>query len=211
MKSRRHCGPVLSLVLTLTLAAGCASQGEKKVQSFTKTRDTVAGAQSQVDRNLFAMQALRGARAENMQAAYRQYKDAVAGLEKEGEKAKVQAMSMQEEQEAHMHVWEEEMKTFKDPQVKASMESRREAVRTNFVLVRMYAQDARQAYGPYLQGSKEIVKALSIDLSPAAINSLAPAMDKVAADGMTLKQKLAAMQHALGNIAGGVSPIGDVK
>ena len=211
MHQRKHCGPLLLLVLVFGPAAGCASRGEKRVQSFAKTRDTVSGAQVQVDRTLLALQGLRNARADNLTGTYRQYKDAVAGLEKEGEKAKVQAMAMQEEQEAHMNAWEDEMKTFKDPQVKASMESRREAVRTNFVLVRMYAQDARQAYGPYLQGSKEIVRALSIDLSPAAISSLAPAMDKLAADGMTLKQKLAAMQHALGNIANGVSPIGDVK
>ncbi len=50
--------------------------------------------------------------------------------------------------------------------------------------------------------------ALSIDLSPAARSSLAKSMDKTAADGKTLKQKITAMQKALDNIAEGRSPIG---
>jgi hypothetical protein len=211
MRHSKTCGPFLLLVLAACAAGGCASRGEKMVQGFSKTRSTVSGAQAQVDQSLAALQALRATPAEGLSGSYRRYKESVAGLEKEGEKAKVQAMSMKEEAEAHMSQWEQEMKTFKDPQVKASMEARREAVRSNFVLVRMYAQDARAAYGPYLGGSREIVRALSIDLSPAAVTSLAPAMDKVAADGMTLKQKLAAMQHALENISNGVSPIGDMK
>jgi hypothetical protein len=72
----------------------------------------------------------------------------------------------------------------------------------------MYADDARKAYAPFLQGSKEISRALSIDLSPAAVTSLAPAMDRVAIDGQALQERLAAVQRALGNIANGVSPIG---
>jgi hypothetical protein len=75
----------------------------------------------------------------------------------------------------------------------------------------MYADDARKAYEPCLRRNKEIVQALSIDLSPAAITSLGPAIDSVMADGNTLKMKLAAMQHALNNIANGVSPIGEMK
>jgi len=77
--------------------------------------------------------------------------------------------------------------------------------------VQMYADDARKAYEPYLRRSKEIVQALTIDLSPAAVKSLAPAIDSVMADGDALRLKLAAMQHALNNIANGVSPIGEVK
>jgi hypothetical protein len=95
--------------------------------------------------------------------------------------------------------------------IRAGLEERRDAVRTNFKLVRLYAQDARKAYEPCLRRNKEIVQALSIDLSPAAIVSLGPAIDSVMEDGNTLKMKLAAMQYALNNIANGVSPIGEMK
>ena len=82
-----------------------------------------------------------------------------------------------------------------------------DAVRTNFKLIKMYAEDARKAYGPYLQGNKELVAALSIDLSPAGMSSLAPAMDVVAANGQALKQRIAAIQNALGNIVSGFTTL----
>jgi prophage DNA circulation protein len=71
----------------------------------------------------------------------------------------------------------------------------------------MYADDARKAYDQYLKGSKEMVQALSIDLSPAAISSLSEAMDRVMMDGNALKQRITALQRALDNMANGVSPI----
>jgi len=52
------------------------------------------------------------------------------------------------------------------------------------------------------------VRALSVDLSPATMSSLAPAMEKVTADGETLKVRIGMMQRAMDNIANGISPIG---
>jgi len=95
-----------------------------------------------------------------------------------------------------------------DPNIKATLQSRQQAVRSNFKLVQMYADGARKAFDPFLKGNKEIVQALSIDLSPPMVVSLAPAMDRAYADGQALKQRIAALQHALDSMANGASPIG---
>ena len=55
----------------------------------------------------------------------------------------------------------------------------------------------------------DIVKALQMNLSPAAVNSLSASMDKANADGKTLKEKIAAMQRAMDNMAKGQAPIGN--
>jgi hypothetical protein len=197
-----------ALVAAVALAGGCATQGEKMVESFASTRETVANAQRRVDATLLALHGLRSTPPAALKDGFRRYKDAVEQLEKERTEAGQRARAMREEAEAHVKAWEREMETFTDPQVKASMESRREAVRTNFELLKLYAQDARKAYDPYIRGNKEIVQALTIDLSPAAIASLSPSIDQVLLNGKALKEKLAAMQLALTNIARGVSPIG---
>ena len=201
---------VLLVVLAVAHAAGCSSttRGEKMVQGYARTRETVGEAQRQVDITLYSLSSMRTTRPEGLPDAFKRYKEAVAGLEEEGKDAKKRAVAMQGQAETHIKAWEAEMETFKDPTVKASLESRRQAVRSNFKLIRMYADDARKAYGPCLQGNQELVRALSIDLSPAAVSGLAPAMDKVAADSQALQERLAAVQRALGNIANGVSPIG---
>ena len=202
---------LLCCVLLLGHAGACATRGEKMVQSFGKTRERVSQAQGRVDRTLAALNNVKGAGAESLPAAFRDYREAVDQLEQEGKDVKQRAVTMREEADAHVKQWQKEMESVKDPMIRASLESRRDAVKTNFKLVKMYADDARKAYEPCLRRNKEIVQALSIDLSPAAITSLGPAIDSVMADGNTMKMKLAAMQHALNNIANGVSPIGETK
>ena len=194
--------------LSITLAGGCASTGEKAVQSFETTKRTVAEAETQVDLTIGAILRLRTAPAEGIKDAFAQYKEDVLLLDEQGRKAKDRSAAMKDEADAHIKAWQKEMETIQDPQIKSTLESRRQAVKSNYQLVQMYADDARKAYEPFLKGNQELVKAFSIDLSPAAVSSLAPSMDKVLADGQMLKQKIEALQHALDNITNGVSPLG---
>ena len=198
------------IMLGLSLAIGCSSttQGEKMVQSYARTKETVAETRAQVDATLIALNGLRNTPGDQMKSAFRYYKEAVEDLEKEGESAKWRATSMKGQSDEHIRAWQEEMKSINDPAIKSSLQSRQDAVRTNFKLIRLYADDIKKAWDPFLKGNKDIVQALSIDLSPATINSLAAPIDRVLADGAKLGQSLAAIQLALNNMANGVSPIG---
>jgi hypothetical protein len=199
------------IVVVAALASGCSSSsgGQKTFESFTKTRSTLATAQTDIDQTLARLNGLRITTPDNLNNAFKQYKQSVDQLEQRGKDAKQLAASMQENMDMNIKSWQKEMETIQDPTVKASVESRRDAVRANYELVKMYASEARQAYEPFLQGNRDIIKALSIDLSPAARSNLGQAMDKTAVDGKTLKQKIAAMQKALDNIAQGQSPTGN--
>ena len=211
MNLRQDHAILLTCVLAATLAGGCATRGEKMVQSFGRTRERVAQAQGTVDKMLAALTNVRTARADGLSDAFRRYRESVGQLEQEGKDVKQRAVTMREEADAHIKAWQKEMESIKDPMIRASLESRRDAVKSNFKLVKMYADDARKAYEPCLRRNKEIVQALTIDLSPAAIASLGPAMDSVMEDGKTLSMSLAAMQNALNNIANGTSPLGEMK
>src|SRR5215218_9603406 len=215
LEGLRHLSPLL---LTIALAGvvvagagGCASaktQGQKKVQGFAKTRETLSGSAAQVDATIITMNDLRRLPAEGMSDAFGRYKKADEQLEKQAADAKWQAQAMKEQSDEHVRAWQEEMKSITEPTIKASLESRRNAVKTNFTLIQMYAEDVRKAYEPFLAGNKQMVQALSIDLSPATVASLSESMDRVTKDGVALKQKITLMQHALNNIANGLSPIG---
>jgi hypothetical protein len=202
--------PSALLLLLLLLLVGCASptHGEKMVQSYQRTRETVAESDGQVDQVLVSLLGLRKTPMDGLPAAFRRYKEAVDGLVKESDAAAFRAKSMQEEADEHVRAWQEEMASLKTESVKASLQARRDAVKSNFAIVKLYADDVKKAYGPCVAGNKDIVKALSIDLSPAAVEHLSPAIDDVVAGSATLKQKLAAMEHALDNIAAGLSPLG---
>jgi hypothetical protein len=205
--SRLHLLPIVALLLALA-AGGCSTQGEKMVESFASTRETVSAAQRQVDKTLLSLHALRSTPVPALKDGFRAYKDAVEKLEEQGTDARRRATVLRDRADSHIQAWEKETARLKDPGIKASMEERRAALPVNYKLLVMYAEDARKAYDPFLTGNKDIVRALSIDLSPAAISSLSPSIDRVLLDGAQLQQKLAAMQYALNNMANGISPIG---
>jgi hypothetical protein len=211
MSSPRKPATLVATCLILALPPGCstASRGEKMMQGYSRTRETVADARTSVDAVIASLSALRTLPTSTLGDGFGSYKDAVAQLESAGESAEWRSGALEAETEEHIRSWQEEMSSIQDPTIKTSLESRRAAVRSNFKLVQMYAADARKAYEPFLRGNKDLVKALSIDLSPAAVSGLTPAIDRVLSDGNALRQRLAALDLALTNIANGISPLGE--
>jgi hypothetical protein len=184
------------------------SSGEKAAESFTRTRGNLAEARERIDATLMAMNGVRMTDPSNLRNAFGQYKTAVKDLEQQSEKAKQLALSLQQNVDANMAKWQKEMETVQDPSIRSSVESRRDAVRSNYSTIQTYAQDARKAFDPFLRENKEIVQALSVDLSPAAVSGLSATMDRAAADGKAVKQKISALERAMDNIAKGVGPSG---
>jgi len=205
---------LLAMALACGVAAGaggCASaktKGQKRVQGFTKTREMLAGSAAHVDATILAMNNLRRGPAERSGDAFAHYKKAVDQLEEQADDTKWHAQAMKEQSDEHIRAWQEEMASITDPTIKASLQSRRDAVKSNFSLIQMYYQDVRKAYEPFLSRNKQMVQALSIDLAPATVASLSESMDRVTTDGIALQQKIALMQNALNNVANGLSPIG---
>ena len=206
---KRYAVAGVILAAAALACGGCSSSsgGQKTFDGFAKTRTNLAAAQNEIDQTLSNLNGMRITSPENLRNAFDQYKKSVDQLEQRGVDARRLAESMQENMTMNIRSWQKEVEEIEDPTIKASVESRREAVRTNYELVKMYPAEARNAYEPFLKGNQDIVKALSIDLSPAARSTLAASMDKTVADGNTLKQKIAAMQKALDNIAQGQSPV----
>jgi chromosome segregation ATPase len=210
MITRPTVAPIVLCFVALVVATGCASgkqtQGEKSYESFEATRVQLADAQQKVDNTLSAMSQFQYQG--NLNNAFQNYKAAVAELEKSSEKAQWRAQAMREHEQQFVENWQKEMEKIQDPTLKASMEARREAVRRNFTQIRAAAAEARQAYEPFMRGNKDLVQSLSINLSPAVIPSLKPAMEQTRAHGQTLKAKIAALQKQLDNIAAGLPATG---
>jgi chromosome segregation ATPase len=207
----------MSMVVVCTLAAfvlaggvGCSSmsRGEKAYYGFANTQSLLSSAQQQVDATLSALHGMGMTDPTNLNNAYSQYKEEVKRLEQQGKDARKLASSMKENHDQTLMDWQKEMDTMQDPTVKASAESRKEAIKNNYEQLRMYAEDARKAYDPFLQTNKDIVKALGVNLSPATLTSLQSSIADADAKGKTLKEKLAAFQHAMDNVAKGQPPIG---
>lgn len=189
-------------------ASSASSRGEKIASSYGRTKGHLAASQDQIDQTLNKLSSMRMTDPTNLKNAFAQYKKSVSVLEERGDEARQLAAAMQEDVDVNMMSWQKEMESIKDPAVKTTVQARREAVRSNYDQLKTYAQDARKSYDVFLTDNQDIVKALSINLSGAAVQDLSGKMDRTAADGQALKQKIAAMQRGMDNIAKGQTSSG---
>ena len=206
----RHLARTASLVILIQTLMACSAQskGEKRVEGFADTRQFLAEAQGQVDQTIVALNTLRNTPADRLADAFKYYRESVGKLEKLGADAKWREQGMKEKTEDHIRAWQDEMKDITDAEIKASLQSRQDAVRQNFKLLQMYTDDARKAYQPFMNDNRQMVQGLSIDLSPSAVDGLGNVLDRVTTQGVALKQKIGLMQNAMDNIAQGKSALG---
>jgi chromosome segregation ATPase len=191
-----------TLVLGAALAAGCSSGGggrtgesKKAIEGFQDTRNSITGAQKQVDATLASLNTM--ASGTDLQKTYKTFTGQVNKLEATAAGAKKRSDAMKKNLDAYVTKWQSEVGGMSDPSIRAGVTERQNAVKANFEKVRNSAADARGAYEPFMKTLQELEKALSIDLSPQAMPGLKPAIDNANKQGATLKDKLAAMQKEL--------------
>jgi chromosome segregation ATPase len=200
-----------ALLLAVSLVAtGCSSggkgqaaEGKKAIEGFQSVRAALAKAQTQVDQNLVSLNQLASGGGD-MSKTYATYSKEVDELDKAGKDAAKRAEGMRKNLDAYIQKWQAEVGQMQDPTIKASVTERQNAVKANFDKVRKAGQEARAAYAPFLATLTEIRKALSIDMSSAALPGLKPAFENANKQGATLKQKLAAMDAELEAMLGGM-------
>jgi hypothetical protein len=139
-----------------------------------------------------------------MSKTYSKFSTEVNEMDGAGKDAAKRAESMRKNLDAYIKKWQADMQQMQDPAIRASVGERQNAVKANFEKVRKAGQEARAAYTPFLATLQEIRKALSIDMSSAAVQGLKPAVDKANSQGQTLKQKLAGMQGELDGMLKGM-------
>lgn len=204
----RQC--VVGLIcLFISFGLGCSSSGrasesEKAVSSMKDTRAQLANAKTEVNDAMASLDAL--ASGSNLQKSFSAYDKDVTNVKAAGDKARARWQSMQENGKAYIARWQTEAAQIQNPEIKSSMEQRRQRVADNYEKIKTTAQATKDAYQPFLQQLQSIQKALSLDLSQAGASALQPEMAKAKTQGQTLNQKIDALISQLDEIMGGMSP-----
>jgi hypothetical protein len=195
-------------LFAMQLAVGCSSSsskasGGKVFEGYQRTQTRLDAAEKQVDTVLADMGQLTYTGP--IKTPFDNYKKSVDKLEEQGKDAKWRSETMTANAEQYISNWQKDVETVNDPTVKASLEARREAVRTNFGRIRAAADDVRKAYDPFMADHQAIVKALSIDTSSAAVPGLKPVMSRATANGKVLKDKLGVLRAELNKLQTGAT------
>jgi DNA repair exonuclease SbcCD ATPase subunit len=201
----------MSLCAAAVLSSGCGSSGrvdesEKAVDSMQDVQDQLAKAKEKVTRVNAALDGLTAG--PDLQKAFSEYTDALDDLQSAIADAKSQGQDMRDRRQAYLNRWQEEAANVQNPDVKASLDQRRQKVADEFDKIHGLGEDVRTAYTPYMQDCQDIKKALAVDLTPAGAQGLAPVITKAKAEGVTVIQKLDALSAEMDTVIGKMSPAG---
>jgi len=190
-----------AVLLAALLITGCASthvgEGGKAAEGMAQVRAGLTKAQTDIDRVLTAMDNIgRG----DLKASFNTYSIELSDLETMALDARKRARAMRDNSQQYMVTWEREVQEISDPNMKASSEQRREAVRAHYDDVAKAAQGVRDAYAPFVKTLQDIKKTLSLDLSPAALPAIEPAKANAHQEGETLNQRINALIAELDKI-----------
>jgi hypothetical protein len=214
MQARNVCRGIviaMSLFTAAMLSSGCSSSGrvdesEQAVDSMNDVQEKLATAKAKVTRVNAALDGLTtGA---DLQKAFSEYSDALDDLQSAVADAKSQGKDMGERRQAYLNRWQEEAANVQNPDVKKSLDERRQKVADEFDKIHGLGDDVRTAYTPYMQDCQDIKKALAVDLTPAGAQGLAPVITKAKGEGVTVIQKLDALSTEMDTVIGKMSPSG---
>lgn len=204
---------VIGLAIVGSLAgllAGCGpndpakERSAKAVSGLRDTREELAAARTQVDKTQAALDRLQTAPADR-RLEFDAYKEQVKAIESQAKSIAERTADMQSRGAEYQQKWAADAAQLSDPSLKANVQSRAAKVRGRYVIIAAKGQAARAAYQPYIRDLTDVQTFLSGDLSPAAVQSAGPVIQKARADGQLLKQKLDDLSGELDSVAAELS------
>jgi DNA repair exonuclease SbcCD ATPase subunit len=188
---------------------GCASSGrsaesEKAIGSMQDVINQLDTAKAQITKANTNLDAL--STSPDLTAAFKNLSDSANEIKSGGDAARERWASMQARGQEYVAKWQADMETIQSPEIKQSMEQRRELVRANYAKITEAAKQTREAYDPYLKDLQDIQKALSMDMNPAGVKAMASPIAKGKADGQTLLKAVDLLQTQLKDVMKGMTP-----
>jgi len=193
-----------AIVSIAAFGIGCA-KGPAPEQ--TKTVDSLQGVISNLDSGMVEVNKLISSIDQlqsggNVKEAFGQFNTAAAAIKEAGDNVRNRAKSFNESQEAYIKKWQAELDTVQDPAVRASLQQRKEKIASAFSQIQADAAAVRDLYIPLLNQTSEIQRLLALDLTPAGVNAMKPALDAAKANAVALNSKIAALRGTLVSIGG---------
>lgn len=186
---------------------GCSSEPKgpqrkaKAVESLAKTRSSLADASKQVAATNESLRTVSSATEGNLRPAFTKYAENVKKTESMAEAARNRAKAMRERTAEYVDQWHNEVRAIQDPELRKASAKRAEGAKAEFERMRDVAEEARNAYEPYMTGLKDVQQYLTNDLTAGGVAAVKGKADDTIRLGETLQQKLTAVQTELDGLS----------
>lgn len=190
------------------LASGCASGGVKTgdtaADKLSSLAEHLERARGQVASTMTALNAMTKPDAD-LKKTYGDFKKEVASLQKLADDARARAEKMKAAVETHNTLWEQELQTMTNEDLKAQSAERRAAVMTQFGEIRTAFTQVSESFKPFNANLLDLVTYLGTDLSPSGISAASQTINSLKVQGVnvqrditTATEKIRALRASMG-------------
>ena len=177
-------------MMMITLLASCASnpKSAKAVSGLKDLREELTDGDKQIDNVLASVNALSNAGG-NLKPAVDDLEDQIKATEKQSRIIRDRYTDMRERAAEYQTNWRDDAQAYDSPELRQAADARADRVRAHYDHIADLGREARDAYGPLIKNLKELHSYMENDMTPASLQAAQPMIDKVNANGATLKQR----------------------
>ncbi len=215
MRSRAKFLGSLAILLigTLTLMAGCGprtgvQRAERTTTSMEEVENQIQEMVTQIDATNASLQELMSPQEVGLREAFDQYTRNVSQMERLGQRWTDQTGEMKARGQQYFTEWEQQGRTYTNPQVRELSEQRRNELRRTFNQISESYIGVRGALETYLADLRDIRTYLSNDLTPQGVQNITPVAQRTIQDGERFKQEVQPAREAINRARTQMAPGG---
>jgi len=176
-------------ILSITVPAAWAQKSAEKVAEDRKGfRESVVAIRGQIDTTLAALDGIvKGKDAKARKSALKKYSDEVKTMGGQVDKTRDYAKKMKDRGEAYFKEWEKSMKGVTNPELKASGDERRAALKAQYEKIEKGIAQAKDDSARFWQNLQDLEKFYATDMSDSAITTSAKLVETTSSDGKKIQ------------------------
>jgi hypothetical protein len=204
----KHLTTSLIAIAIAALAVGCASTGSNGYSKANSTASYLTSAADKLDAGGVQITAATAALKDmvenpsgDMKLQLKNYNTALSKLDSLAKSAGSSATKMQQMGAAYFQKWDEQLSQIQNEEIRNQSAERKAAMMKHFEQTKASYDAASAAFTPFVANLRDINTAISTDLTPAGVQSIAKSMDKVngqAAEVQKTMSELAGQFRTLG-------------
>lgn len=195
-----------SLLLTLPMLVGCATQGAttQRAGNASTSLETaalsVARSNAQLETVLRSLSDLVNNPGVDLQAQYNTYNADVNQLDALATEVTASAAAMQEQGTAYFGQWDEDLAKIQNENIRTRSVDRRDNVTARFEEVRANYTQTKGDFAPFVSNLKDIRTALGTDLTAGGLASVRSLVTKADRDVIPLRNSLRRLEADFRNL-----------
>lgn len=199
MKTKKLILNLFTLATAVVLATGCASTGNDKAastsKSLTKSSRMIEKGSTLIDQTLAKLNDLVSNPKPDMRKQFDAFNSSVNDLGSTDLAVACQAKEMKAKGADYFENWDKETAQIRNEDIRQRSEARQHEVAANFARISQQYDETKTAFEPFMSGLRDVQKFLGTDLTAGGLVAVKDIAAKANRDAVPVKESLARLSE----------------